>query len=58
MKQIYDEDSANAVAKENQQQREWEQSERNRILRMSNPKRKQEAWSKLYPKLAVDNMVY
>ena len=55
---MFDIDTYNQIAKENQQQREWEQSERNRILRMSNTTRKQEAWSKLYPKLPVDNMVY
>lgn len=53
-----DSDYYNLVAKENQMQREWEKEERNRILRMSNPKRKQVEWCKLYPKLLADNMVW
>lgn len=54
----HDYDYYNLVAKENQQQREWEQSERNRILRMTSPKRKQIEWNHLYPKLQADDMVW
>mgnify|MGYP001004944361 CR=1 FL=1 len=30
---------------------EWERTEKNRILAMSNPQKKQTAWNKLFPKM-------
>ncbi len=50
MKAIYDEDTANTVHRENMAYSIYEKEERNRILAMTNPKRKQEAWSILFPK--------
>ena len=38
--------------------RAWEKEERNRILRMSNPKKKQVEWNLLFPKLEVSNIPY
>ena len=55
---MFDIDTLKVMSLENQQQRDWEKSERNRILRMSNQKKKQIEWNGLYPKLPVDNMVY
>lgn len=35
--------------------KKWEQEQKNRILRMTNPKRKQEEWNKLFPIMQLDN---
>lgn len=51
MKAIFDETSANDVHAENQQVQAWEQSEKNRILKMTSPQKKQLAWKELFPKL-------
>lgn len=58
MKQIHDENSANDVYAENKQEREEVNEKKNSILRMSNTKKKQEAWSELFPKLEVSNIPY
>ena len=51
MTAIFDEDSANLAHTENQQVQEWYQSEKKRILKMTNPQKKQLAWKELFPKL-------
>ena len=62
MKAIYDEDTANTVHKENMAYSIYEKEERNRILAMTNPKRKQEAWKALFPKPTyspeIESVVY
>lgn len=35
--------------------KKWEQEQKNKILRMTNPKRKQEEWNKLFPIMQLDN---
>ena len=50
MKAIYDAKSANLAHAEEQQTRQWEQAEKNRSLKMTNPKKKQIAWRNLFPK--------
>lgn len=49
-------DTLNMMAAEERHYKKWEVEERNRILRMASTKRKQEAWNKLYPKLAVEGL--
>ena len=49
MKAVYDEDSANAVYREDQAQRTWEKERKNQILNMTNPQKKQVEWNKLFP---------
>jgi hypothetical protein len=44
------EDDCNTVHQENMAYSIYEKEERNRILAMTSPKRKQEAWSILFPK--------
>lgn len=53
---MFDIDTYNQINKEESAYKKWEWSERNRILRMSNPKRKQVAWNKLYPKFALEGL--
>ena len=49
----------NQVAKEEQKVQEEINERKNEILRMTNPKAKQSAWNKLFPKdLLVSDMVY
>lgn len=55
---IFDEDSANTAHKENQQQVAWEQKEKNRILSMFDPQKKQIAWRHLFPQLPEVDEVY
>ena len=62
MKAIFDEASANDAHAENKQVQQWEQSEKNRILKMTNPQKKQIAWRNLFPKPTyspeIEAMVY
>lgn len=49
------EDDCNTIVKEERAYQTWEKEQRNRILNMTNPVRKQEEWHKLYPKLALSD---
>ena len=52
----HDIDYYNEVNRENRQYTEWEKHEKNRIMRMTNTKKKQVEWSKLFtPKTAPDD---
>lgn len=56
---MFDIDTLNQINKEDRAYKQWEQEERSRILSMSNEKRKQAAWRKLFPKserLTLDEM--
>lgn len=53
---MFDIDTLHQIKAEDMQVRKWENSERNRILRMTNPKRKQEEWNKLFPKFAIEGL--
>jgi len=55
MQAIYDEDSANTVHFEEQPYRKWEREKKNQILSMTNTRRKQEEWSKLFPIMTLDD---
>lgn len=50
MKAINTEDDANTVHQENMAYSIYEKEERNRILAMTNPQKKQIAWKALFPK--------
>lgn len=43
-----DPDDINLIAKEDRQYRQWEQEQKNRILRMHNPDRKIAEWKRLF----------
>jgi len=49
-------DTLHQIKAEDMQVRKWENNERNRILRMANPKRKQQEWNKAFPKLAIEGL--
>ena len=52
-------DTLNQIKAEERQYEQWQINERNRILRVSDQKRKQEMWNKLFPKaerLSVEEM--
>lgn len=52
-------DDINTLNKEEQAYKSWEKEEKNRIIRMTDPEKKQAAWNTLFPKLAIeDNNVY
>lgn len=44
-----DPDSVNDLKAEEQEYRNWQRQERNRILRIVNPERKQAEWNKVFP---------
>ena len=46
---MFDIDTYNQMVKEEKQVKEWEKKERNRILKMINPIKKQQEWSRVFP---------
>lgn len=48
MPALYDEDTCNTLVAEDKAYDNWLQGERNRILRMADTTKKQEAWDKLH----------
>ena len=55
MRQIYDEDSANTVVLEERAYQIWVREEKNRILNMTDSRRKMEAWRKLFPQVVMSD---
>lgn len=55
MKAIYDEDSANTFHFEEQSYKKWEREKKNQILSMTDTRRKQEEWSKVFPVMTLDD---
>lgn len=53
---MLDIDTYNDIAVEEKGYRKWEREERNRILNMTNTKRKQVAWNDLFPRLAIEGL--
>ena len=51
MRQIYDEDSANTAVLEERAYQTWVKDEKNRILNMTDSRRKQEAWKLLFTQM-------
>lgn len=49
-------DTVNLMYKERQQEQKEINEEKNAILKMSNPKKKQARWNTLFPKLAIDGL--
>lgn len=50
-----DADDVNTINAEEKAYRQWVWKERRRILKMTNPVRKQEAWNKLFPPFTMDD---
>jgi hypothetical protein len=48
---IFDEKSANEVKREEREYEAWQIKEKNRILSVSNQKRKQKMWNRLFPQV-------
>lgn len=46
---MFDIDTYNQMIKEEKQVKDWEKSERSRILKITNPTRKQKEWSRVFP---------
>ena len=51
MKQIYDEDTANEVYKEESAYYKWVNQKKNAILNIANSAKKQIEWDKIFPKV-------
>lgn len=55
---IRDGDDANEVRMEERQHELWQRDQKNRILKMTNSKRKQAEWNKVFPPLSPPDDSY
>jgi len=55
MQAIFDEKSANTYHFEEQAYKKWEREEKNRILSMTDTRRKQQAWKHFFPIMTLDD---
>ena len=49
-------DTITQINAEERQYQQWLRDERNRILRMTNPVRKQIEWNRVHPKIALEEL--
>ena len=49
-------DTITQINAEERQYQQWLRDERNRILRMTNPVRKQIEWNRVHPKIALEGL--
>jgi hypothetical protein len=52
---MYTPETINEVNAENYQYSCWEREQKNKILALSNPSKKQVLWNQLFPKMAHDD---
>lgn len=55
MQAIFDEDSAVTVYQEEQEYKKWEREQKNKILAMRDPQKKQKMWRELFPTMTLDD---
>ena len=53
--QVFDEDSVRDIKAEEQAYETWLRTEKNRVLNMSDSRRKQEAWKQLFPQMVCSD---
>lgn len=53
-----DEDNCNTIVAEERAYTVWEHDEKNRILRMTDERRKQEAWNRLFTRMEPSLIPY
>lgn len=53
--QVFDEDSVRDIKAEERAYQTWVKDEKNRILSMTDSRRKQEAWRNLFPQVVMSD---